>query len=130
MQSLIGSFHYAQVPAVLLTRWRSDEEITTKILENFYDNIAKGMHKNLALELAKQKYLIAATDAKAHPFYWASLCLFGEVAALQTSKGNVSSSAGFWASSPSWVIGAVVLILAVGGGFFFWKNRQKRSAEY
>lgn len=78
MISLAYSIHYAGCPSTVMSLWKVDEKISTRITEDFLNNLAQGLSKSEALRQAKLDYLKTASPELQHPFYWAGMVLMGQ----------------------------------------------------
>ena len=79
VRSLGYSFAYAGCPSLVMSLWNIDEKVSSEIIARFYENLADGMPKHLALRQAKLDHLAVADDELALPYYWAGLVLVGDV---------------------------------------------------
>jgi CHAT domain-containing protein len=80
MLSLARAFNYAGATALVTTLWKIDDESTSQIMIDFYQNLKKGLAKDEALRQAKLSYLNQnKTDAiLRHPYYWSGVNLVGD----------------------------------------------------
>ncbi len=79
MVSLNRAFTLAGVPSTLASLWEVPDNVTQKIMVDFYQNLKDGQSKSMALRNAKLKYLKTTTDANFQlPFYWAGFVLHGD----------------------------------------------------
>lgn len=120
VMSLSRGFKIAGCRNILMTLWSVNDRASAKLIENFYKNLNEGINKNQALRKAKLDYLANHDDINANPYYWAGHVMMG-------SKGDLaipSSSRYLW-----WgLLGAVLVILIVGLGFYTFKRAQKKAA--
>lgn len=101
IMSLSRAFHYAGVPATVMSLWKVPDKQTSKIMVEFYKNLKAGQTKDAALRQAKLTYLEQVNAPElAHPFYWAGFIVVGDTAAMEMG-GNLS-----W-----WWIGIATLLL-------------------
>ena len=103
MLSLAHAFNYAGSESILTSLWKVDEQSSNEIIALFYNNIKKGMDKDLALQEAKLSYLKTAKGRTLDPQYWAGLVLIGDASPIDL--GPASNSLMFW------LIGLGILIL-------------------
>ncbi|NVO09997.1 MAG: CHAT domain-containing protein [Bacteroidales bacterium] len=75
--SISRSFMYAGSQSVVMSLWRAYDRSTIGMLNNFYQNLLKGMRKDEALRLAKLDYLEKANPVLAHPRFWAGIVVNG-----------------------------------------------------
>ncbi len=88
--SLSRAFSFAGCPSVVMTLWKVPDQVTTRIMENFYEGLVKGLPKDEALRAAQMKFVEENTDPLyKHPYYWAGFVVMGDTAPLQTSSNLV-----------------------------------------
>ena len=75
--SLARSFNYAGAKSVLVSLWAIPDYSTSKIINNFFDNLST-QNKAMALQQAKIKYLKTADEHLSNPIYWAGLIINGD----------------------------------------------------
>jgi CHAT domain-containing protein len=73
--SLVRAFLMARVPNVVASHWDVDSASTSRLMINFYQNIAAGKSIVQALYLARKEIL----SDRPHPYYWASFSFTGRV---------------------------------------------------
>lgn len=113
MISLAHAFNYAGSESILTSLWKIDEKSSAKIVELFFENIKKGMSKDVALKNAKLSYIAKAKGRTASPEYWAGLVLIGDATPIAL---NSSSNLLYW-----------VIILAVLLLIFIFRLHLKRN---
>jgi CHAT domain-containing protein len=117
--SLARSFAYAGVPAMVVSLWQVNDQVTGHIMTQFYDNLTTGMTKDEALQDAKLRYVGLAEGLAAHPAYWSPFIMVGNTQAISLTKKTVSLP---------WIIGiGAVLILLLGA--FVWYKRKEKSTD-
>jgi hypothetical protein len=47
-------------------------------MKMFYDNLMHGKSKSQALKASRTEYLKNASQLRSHPYFWASLVVYGE----------------------------------------------------
>ncbi len=113
--SLARGFKYAGCPSIVMTMWPVEDNSSIRLMEYFYQAIAKGQSKDEALRSAKLKFLRNSDPLHAHPYFWAGYILIGDQSALY---------------SPSWVwwslAGGILLILLIAA-VIFRRRRINRS---
>ena len=87
--SLARGFAYAGVPSLVLSHWQVDDRSTKEIMGLFYQNLAKGDRKSVALRRAKLTYLKTAPPGKGHPYYWGAFVVMGEDAPIKSDDFNM-----------------------------------------
>ncbi len=112
VMSIAHAFAYAGAQSIGMSLWQMPVNSTSKLLPEFYNKIVKKHTKSEALHLAKLEYLqdVRASEL-AHPFYWASMLMYGNQSAINISK-----------SKTRWflILGAIIL------GLGFYCNNIKR----
>lgn len=78
IMSLARAFAFAGVPSAVMTHWKVDDEVTSILMEHFYENVSQGMNISKALRDAKLSYIRKAEPAKLHPFYWGAFAVIGK----------------------------------------------------
>lgn len=106
IMNLTRGFIYAGVPSIVMTNWEVNDQSGARLMELFYQNLHKGMSKDIALQHARKDYLLEANMLKAHPFFWAAYQLVGDPEPLHFHKKN---------SALLWVM-AVFIVFIV----FWW----------
>jgi CHAT domain-containing protein len=72
LMSLARGFILAGASSVIMTSWEVNDEISADIISGFYHSLASGKSKDVALRLAKLKYLKGSSPAYSYPYYWAA----------------------------------------------------------
>ena len=111
VMSLAHAFTYAGCPSVLMSLWQVNDFSTASIVGSFYEQLADGKPKDVALRAAKLRYLEETDPLKAAPYFWAGMVSIGEQSPLKRS----SSLPFLWAA-----LGLLVVV----GGWFWWKRSQ------
>ena len=86
VRSLGYSFAYAGCPSLVTSLWEIDEKSSSEIIKRFYEHLADGMPKHVALRQAKLEYLEDAGDELALPYYWAGMVLMGDVEPIEGAE--------------------------------------------
>lgn len=118
MISLAHAFNYAGSESILAGLWKIDEQSSTIITESFYENLRKGMPKDLALQGAKLAYLRHAEGRLLSPQYWAGLAILGDLNPVILE-----------APTSSWGIVFGVCFAALFMGVVFVHIKKKRHAS-
>lgn len=58
--------------------WQVDDKATSSLMAYFYEELAKGISKDEALQQAKLRYLESANPITANPFFWGSAVTIGD----------------------------------------------------
>lgn len=113
MISLAHAFNYAGSNSLITALWNIDEQASAKIIDQFYQNLADGHTKDIALQQAKLSYLSSAAGRTAAPEYWAGLVLLGDADIIP-----LEISAPLW----PWLSGGFILLAFAAG--YFWMRRK------
>lgn len=113
MMTLATGFAYANCLGVVMGLWSIDDEITGKLMIEFYKNLRAGMYRDEALRKAKLELLQVLPESKLHPFYWSGLVNFGSVEPVHVSRN------GTWLT----ILGAGMILL------FLLLARKGRSSS-
>jgi CHAT domain-containing protein len=89
MMSLARGFYYAGCPNVVMTLWPVEDQVSSVLVKEFYQNLSQGKNKIEALRQAKLKFLEDADPLRAHPYFWASYVNIGDMTPIvdKTSAG-------------------------------------------
>ena len=82
IMSLARAFSYAGASSLVTSLWSVNDQQTAALMTAFYDNLAKGMQKDAALQQAKLSLIHSPTGS--HPFYWAGFIPIGDMTAIET----------------------------------------------
>jgi CHAT domain-containing protein len=117
--SLARSFMYAGVPSLVVSLWQVNDQATAIIMRLFYQNLAKGMSKSMALRTAKLSYLDLFEGVAVHPALWSAFIQVGDSTAIELEV----KKQGYW-----WIIGGglVVFLLGIIG---YRQYRRKKDKE-
>ncbi|MEL6253844.1 MAG: CHAT domain-containing tetratricopeptide repeat protein [Bacteroidota bacterium] len=111
--SLSRAFSYAGAQSIITTLWSVNDQKTAELMQRFYQNIAEGEVKDVALQKAKLSFLEAQDNYHAHPFFWAAPIPVGNMEAIENPF-------------PTYVYGIVLLLILL---LFFAIYRRKRRAK-
>jgi CHAT domain-containing protein len=94
------AFSFAGASAVLSTLWSIDDQASSELMKQFYQNLAAGMDKSTALQQAKLSILNDSTIETQAPFYWAANVLTGDISSIELNEKP---------DSFNWIILTIVL---------------------
>lgn len=114
VRSLGYSFAYAGCPSLVTSLWAIDEKSSSGIITRFYEYLADGMPKHLALRQAKLDHLAEATDELAMPYYWAGMVLMGDVEPIAGAGGR-----GRW-----WMLAGALALTLLGAAWLVARRRR------
>jgi CHAT domain-containing protein len=75
--SLARGFIYSGSESVVMSMWEIEDRSGTEIVRRFYENLKKGNSKSLALRKARLEYLKKSDQLRSHPYFWATLVIYG-----------------------------------------------------
>ncbi len=82
LQSLGRAFMYAGSESLVMSLWEVNDKTTSKLMTNYYEALAAGVDKDVALQTAKLQYLQQAPEMVTHPAYWAAFIPVGDDRAI------------------------------------------------
>ena len=85
IMSLARDFMYAGVPSILTTLWQINDQSSSRIIQDFYQEL-RTLPKHQALQLAKQHYIEQASAFGAHPYFWSGYILVGNTNRLDIGR--------------------------------------------
>lgn len=109
--SLARGFVALGVPSILTTLWSVENRATYGLTDLFYQYIAEGLPKDVALQRAKQTWLQTADGAAQSPNRWAGLILVGDTAPLRKTNP--------W----PWIASGTLLVAGSAVGWWFRRRR-------
>jgi CHAT domain-containing protein len=71
-----NSFLERRVKSVVASLWKVDDEATSILMDEFYNNLNKKLDKVDALRLAQET--LSRNPKYSHPFYWGAFVLYGD----------------------------------------------------
>ena len=113
--SMARGFAALGIPSILTTLWSVEDQATYTLTDLYYEQLAKGLPKDLALQQAKQEFYQAGSAADQLPSQWAGLVLVGSVDPIDLS----APARPVW----PWIGGSLLLVGAVGS---YWLMRRRR----
>jgi tetratricopeptide (TPR) repeat protein len=119
VQGLSSAFLSTGVPAVMATLWAVDDRATAELMEQFYEELARGETAAAALRAAQ---ISLSEDSRTqHPYFWAGFVLVGdgEVRVDLTRRRNVL---------PYFALGILAFVLALGYRLIRPKTKTPRAA--
>lgn len=84
--SLGRGFMYSGAPSLVMTLWPINDKATSVLISAFYNELAMGYGKDVAMRNAKMIYLEGAKNITAHPFFWASFINLGDCKPIELKK--------------------------------------------
>ncbi len=111
--SLARGFSYAGAKSIITSLWAVNDQKTTDLMVDFYQNLKEGQTKNHALATAKRDYISDNSATFSHPFYWAGFIPIGNMERVEAAND--------WTWLP-YALGGVSLLT----GFFFWQSKRTK----
>jgi CHAT domain-containing protein len=112
-EGLIGltrGFFYSGAKSITSSLWNVNDASTTQMMGDYYQYLARGENKAVALQMAQKDFLeLHQENALAHPYYWSGFILHGNP--VKITQGNAWSFLMF----PMIVLAAITI-------FFFRKK--------
>lgn len=123
--SIGRGFMYAGIPSLVMTLWPINDQTSAMLITEFYNQLAAGKPKHIAMQQAKLSYLEKATPLSSHPFFWASYINLGDESPVHLKKH------GDWSR---WILWGGLSIIFIGfAGYFAGRIRRtikiKQSEE-
>ncbi|MEO0683997.1 MAG: CHAT domain-containing protein [Cyanobacteria bacterium J06649_11] len=115
--SLARAFDHAGSRSIVSSLWNINDQTTTQLIADFYDQLQAGCAKDQALRNAKIKYIEnSKNNFEAHPYYWAGMVITGTNEPIEIGKSIIAQDDNY-----------IALILIVSLLLFIIKILQKRS---
>ncbi|MGB8357164.1 MAG: CHAT domain-containing tetratricopeptide repeat protein [Bacteroidales bacterium] len=76
--SLARGFLFAGSRSVVMSMWAVEDYSASEVIKSFYKNMRSGETKSSALRSARLKFLRSADQTRSHPYYWATLVIYGD----------------------------------------------------
>lgn len=86
--SMARGFAFAGCPSIVMSLWRANDKSTFMLMDLFYENLAKGLNKDKALQMAKVDFINHTNEYDAHPANWATFIALGNNEPIDFEKGN------------------------------------------
>lgn len=86
--SIARSFSYAGAQSLVATNWSVDDKATSELMGLFFNEIERGIPKDIALQSAKLRFMESSHQKFAHPFFWASMIPVGNMSPLEFNRQN------------------------------------------
>jgi CHAT domain-containing protein/Tfp pilus assembly protein PilF len=109
--SLARGFIYSGSQSVVMSMWEIEDKSGTNIVELFYKNLKKGYPKSVALKNARTEFLENADQLRSHPYFWATLVVYGNNAPL------------YHPYRIRIIVVSLIIVLLLLPGFYFWKRK-------
>ena len=81
--SIAKSFIQSGAQSIVTTLWNVNDEKTKELMTYFYQNLKKGMPKDVALQAAKRLYIDHNRGEYANPLYWSAFIVIGNMNPLE-----------------------------------------------
>lgn len=110
--SLARGFLYSGSRSVVMSMWEIEDKSGTEIINRFYENLKKGNTKSKALRKSRSDYLKNATQLKSHPYFWATLIIYGDNSPVYPPFRMIL------------VMSFLILLAGITVSIYFWKRRN------
>jgi CHAT domain-containing protein len=117
MMSLARGFAYAGCPSVVMSLWSIDDKATSMVVSGFYNGLAQGKPKDVALRDAKLTLIHSRDPILSNPYYWAGLVVIGNTEPIALNQPGDDGAYWFF----------VVLAFILPGTYFVLKRKMKRK---
>ena len=77
LSSLAKAFFYAGARSLLVSHWKIDSEVTTKLTTTMFKIIQNKPSLSYSMALRQSMLIIASDPQTAHPFFWAPFSFIG-----------------------------------------------------
>ena len=112
LMSLARGFYFSGASSISSTLWKINDASASKLMDDFYLNLSKGLPKQKALQLAKLNFINKNRgNALVHPYYWSGFIISGNTDPI------VSNHQWIW-----YILGALALMIFI---ILFRKKRSK-----
>jgi CHAT domain-containing protein len=113
MISMASAFTYSGCENILMSLWKVNDQASTTLMDDFYEELLKGQTIDEALRTSKLNYLGTADELTADPKIWAPLVAYGSLG--QVFQNNRNSTLLF-------IVLSTLLVLSL---FLFYKLFKK-----
>jgi CHAT domain-containing protein len=110
VMSLARGFVFSGSESVVMSMWEVEDKSGITMIKLFYDNLRNGNTKSMALRRARQDFLKNADQLRSHPYFWATLIIYGNNTPLYYSKWEIITI-------------PALLLLIFGFSIFYFRNR-------
>ena len=104
MISLSRSFSFAGARSILSTRWKINDKTTSQLIPRFLQELATQQPKDLAFQTAVKNYIRNSNQVNAHPYYWSSFSLTGNIDPILMSTERTFKP---------WVVTGILFLIAI-----------------
>jgi CHAT domain-containing protein len=116
LSSIGRTFLSKGVKGVLAGRWKVDDAVAPKIIQEFYNALRQSNNPADALQKARQQYLSQASLAQQDPKLWAVFCYMGIDQNIRPQQKPISTY---------WILAAIAILLSLI--VWFKKNYGKKK---
>lgn len=110
--SIARGFSLVGVPSVVMSLWKVNDKISSKLMVDLHTNLSDGQSVDEALSGVKRNYLNDSDEYTSHPYYWSAFVSLGEEVKIDSQ--NFSSY---------WIIAVILLF------FLFYGLRKRKGAN-
>lgn len=117
--SMAWGFAYAGCPSLVTSLWDQSDNSSAEILEAYFEGLALGQPKDVAMQNAQLKYLEETSSYGSRPFFWACMQQVGDVVPIKLTPRRA------WRHQAPWLAGSLVLLAAAA----LWMRRQRKTKK-
>jgi CHAT domain-containing protein len=110
--SIARSFSYAGAGSLVATRWNVNDRTTSQLIGLLLEGIKNQLPKDEAMQQAIVQYISKQNNDFAHPFYWSSFMIMGDMAPVRFGNSLV-----FFGT----ITGILLLLL---GALIYWRLKR------
>ncbi|MCB0685943.1 MAG: CHAT domain-containing protein [Saprospiraceae bacterium] len=89
--SIARGFAYANIPSIVMSLWKANDQATFQIMDYFYEYLNQGVSVSKAIQMAKLEYLEVTDPHGTKPFFWAGFVPMGDISPVIEPKNKVFS---------------------------------------
>jgi CHAT domain-containing protein len=112
MMSLARGFLLAGASSVIKTAWEVNDEVSARIISDFYRYLSLGKTKDEAMRQAKLNLLKNSSPSLHNPYYWAAYEVMGDNAPVA------------WSSRSIVMISSVLIVIVFGAFWYYFRRRR------
>jgi CHAT domain-containing protein len=88
MMSMASAFAFSGCQNILMSLWKVNDNMSTDLINDFYDALLKGISIDEAIAQAKRRYISQADELSADPRVWAPLVSYGNLEPVFATNKN------------------------------------------
>ncbi len=84
--SIARGFSLVGVPSVVMSLWKVNDKISSKLMVDLHTNLSYGLSVDEALSGVKRDYLSNSDQYTSHPYYWSAFVSLGEEVKIDSKR--------------------------------------------